>query len=133
GGGVGAGGVGASRHCPVKAGAPAPIETSMFVEGVRLFIVVLGTAAGFWAARTFGTDAQGLGAMLGCLLGYVGGGMLGRVIDHAVGVVERRVERQSPARFLAGTLGAIAGSALALVLVLPVTLLVPIPFAVGMV
>jgi uncharacterized protein YacL len=59
--------------------------------------------------------------------------MLGRVIDHAVGVVERRVERRSPARFLAGTLGAIAGSALALVLVLPVALLVPIPFAVCMV
>ena len=104
----------------------------MFVEGVRLFIVVLGTAAGFWAARTFGTEVQGLGGMLGCLLGYVGGGILGRVIDKAVGVVERRVERRSPARFLAGTLGAIAGSALALVLVLPVTLLVPVPFAVSM-
>jgi uncharacterized protein YacL len=109
------------------------METSMFVEGVRLFIVVLGTAAGFWAARTFGTEIQGLGGMLGCLLGYVAGGFLGRVIDHAVGVVERRVERRSPAKFLAGTLGAIAGSALALVLVLPVTLFVPVPFAVSMI
>jgi uncharacterized protein YacL len=105
----------------------------MFVEGIRLFVVVLGTAAGFWAARTFGTEAQGLGGMLGCLLGYVSGGMLGRVLDKALGVVERRVERRSPARFVAGTLGAIVGSALALVLVLPAALLVPVPFAVSMV
>ena len=105
----------------------------MFVEGIRLFVVVLGTAAGFWAARTFGTQAQGLGGMLGCLLGYVSGGMFGRVLDKALGVVERRVDRRSPARFVAGTLGAIAGSALALVLVLPAALLVPVPFAVSLV
>lgn len=105
----------------------------MFVEGVRLFMVVLGTAAGFWAARTFGTEIQGLGGMLGCLIGYVSGGMLGRVLDKAVGVVERRVDRRSPARFLAGTLGAIAGSALALMLVLPVTLFIPVPIAVSLV
>ena len=105
----------------------------MFVEGVRLFVVVLGTAAGFWVSRTFGTEIQGVGGMIGCLFGYVGGGMLGRVLDKAVGVVERRVDRRSPARFVAGTLGAIAGSTLALLLVLPVALLIPIPMAVSMV
>jgi uncharacterized protein YacL len=104
----------------------------MFVEGIRLFVVVLGTAAGFWATRNFGTQAQGLGAMLGCLLGYVGGGSLGRVLDRALGVVEKRVDPRSPARFVAGTLGAIAGSALALVVVVPVALLVPVPFAVSL-
>jgi uncharacterized protein YacL len=105
----------------------------MFVEGVRLFVVVLGTAAGFWAARGLGTNSQGLGGMLGCLLGYVSGGAFGRVLDKALGVVEKRVDRRSPARFVAGTLGAIAGSTLALVLVLPAALLVPVPFAVSMV
>ena len=51
----------------VRSSRPAdpPMRASMFVEGVRLFVVVLGTAAGFWAARTFGTEAQGLGGMLG--------------------------------------------------------------------
>ena len=57
----------------------------MFVEGIRLFVVVLGTAAGFWASRNFGTQAQGLGGMLGCLLGYVSGGSLGRVLDKGLG------------------------------------------------
>ena len=76
----------------------------MFVEGVRLFVVVLGTAAGFWAARTFGTEAQGLGGMLGCLLGYVGGGILGRVLDQAArrgrdaGSTAVRPPGSSPAR-----------------------------------
>ena len=48
----------------------------MFVEGVRLFMVVLGTAAGYWVSRSFGaagSGLEGLGGMLGCLAGYVGG------------------------------------------------------------
>ena len=47
----------------------------MFVEGVRLFVVVLATAAGYWLARRLGTEAQGIGGMLGCLFGYVTGGI----------------------------------------------------------
>jgi uncharacterized protein YacL len=105
----------------------------MFIEGVRLFVVVLGTAAGFWVAQTLGSEAQGIGGLLGCLVGYVAGGILGRLLDRALGAVEQRVDRGSPARFLAGTLGAAAGSVLALVLVLPVALLVPARFAVSLV
>lgn len=102
----------------------------MFVEGVRLFVVVLGTAAGLWAAHNFGVQAEGLGGILGCLFGYVTGGFFGRFLDRALGVVERKVETKSPAQFIAGTLGAIAGAALALVLLIPVALLVPIRIAV---
>ncbi len=105
----------------------------MFVEGVRFFVFLLGIAAGFWTARELGSDAQGLGAMLGGLFGYVTGGILGRVLDRALGAVELRVSRQSPARVVAGTLGAIAGSALALVLTLPVALFVPVPVAAALV
>ena len=101
----------------------------MFVEGVRLFVVVLGTAVGFWAARRLGVQADGLGGVLGCLLGYVTGGLFGRLIERALGVVERRVEAKSPAQFIAGTLGALAGGALALVLVLPIALLVSVRVA----
>ena len=49
---------------------------NMFVEGVRLFMVVLGTAAGYWVSRSFGaggTGLEGLGGMIGCLAGYVSG------------------------------------------------------------
>ena len=101
----------------------------MFVEGVRMFVVVLGTAAGFWAARSMGAPADGLGGILGCLLGYVAGGFFGRLLDRALGAVERRVETKSPAQFIAGTFGAIAGGALALVLVLPFALLIPVRIA----
>lgn len=102
----------------------------MFVEGVRLFVVVLCTAAGFWAARDLGA-ADSLLGILGCLFGYVCGGFLGRVLDRALGAVERRVEPTSPARFLAGALGAILGAGLALVLVVPLALLAPLQLAVS--
>ena len=41
-----------------------------------------------------GTEAQGLGGMLGCLFGYVAGGLLGRTLDRALGAVERKVDRE---------------------------------------
>jgi uncharacterized protein YacL len=96
----------------------------MFVEGLRLLMAVLGTAAGFWAARTLGTEAQGIGGILGCLFGYVTGGLLGRTLDRAFGAVERKVDRGTPAQVLAGMLGALLGAVLALVLILPAALLV---------
>src|SRR5436190_3117566 len=95
----------------------------MFVEGVRLFVVVLATAVGFWADRAAG-GTGGLGGVLGCLAGYVTGGTFGRLIERALGAVEKRVETRSPAQFIAGTLGAIVGGGLALVIALPFSLLV---------
>ncbi|MGQ0825875.1 MAG: PIN/TRAM domain-containing protein [Actinomycetota bacterium] len=97
----------------------------MFVEGVRLFVVVLATAAGFWLGRDLELESDGLAAMVGCLAGYVGGGVLGRLLERAMGAVERKVDDVPPARVVAGALGAIAGASIALVLVLPVALLVP--------
>lgn len=102
----------------------------MFVEGVRLFVVVLGTAAGFWLARDSTITTEGVAGILGCLAGYVFGGVLGRQLERALGVVERRAEKVPPARVVAGSLGAIAGGAVALVLVLPVALFVPVTAAV---
>jgi uncharacterized protein YacL len=102
----------------------------MFVEIVRMFVVVLGTAAGFWAARDLGIPAEGLGGLLGCLAGYVSGGILGRSIDRTVGVVERRVDRLPPAQFVAGTLGAIGGGLTGLFVAAPLALLLPAHIAV---
>jgi uncharacterized protein YacL len=100
----------------------------MFVEGVRLFMVVLGTAAGFWLARSLGSAGsgiEGLGGMLGCLVGYVGGGVLGRLLERALGAVERRVERIPAAQVVAGALGAVGGGVAALVISVPIVVLVP--------
>lgn len=100
----------------------------MFVEGVRLFMVVLGTAAGYWVSRSFGaagTGLEGLGGMVGCLAGYVGGGVLGRLLERAMGVVERKVERIPPAQVVAGALGAIGGGMVALLISVPIVLVVP--------
>lgn len=102
----------------------------MFVEVVRLFVVVLGTAAGFWVARDLGdpgSRVEGLGGMLGCLAGYVGGGILGRLLDRAVGAFERRTERIPAAEVVAGTLGAIGGALAGVVPAIPVALLLPRP------
>jgi uncharacterized protein YacL len=103
----------------------------MFVEGVRLFMVLLGTAAGFWVARDLHVEVQGVAGMLGCLVGYLSGGTLGRLLERALGVVERRVDQVPAAQVVAGAIGAIAGAAAAAAVVLPVTLLAP-PGAVGL-
>jgi uncharacterized protein YacL len=102
----------------------------LFVEGVRLFVVVLGTAAGFWLARDLSFVSEGIGGMLGCLAGYVSGGVLGRLLDRALGAVERQAEAVPPARLVAGALGALAGGAVALVLVVPLAWLLPVHAAV---
>jgi len=100
----------------------------MFVEGVRLFMVVLGTAAGFWVARSFGvagSGLEGLGGMLGCLAGYVGGGVVGRLLERAVGAVERRAARVPAAQIVAGALGAFGGGMVAILVAVPIVILVP--------
>ena len=91
-----------------------------------MLVVVLFTAAGFWLSRDLGMGAEGVGGMLGCLLGYVGGGLLGRLLDRAVGVVESRAERLPPAQVVAGTLGALGGAFAGAALAGPLLILLPI-------
>ena len=102
----------------------------MFVEVVRMFVVVLGTAAGFWVARDLGdpgSGIEGVGGMLGCRAGYVGGGVLGRMLDRAVGAVDRRSERIPAAKVVAATLGALGGALAGVVPAIPVVVLLPRP------
>jgi len=102
----------------------------MFVEVVRMFVVVLGTAAGFWVARDIGgqgSGIEGIGGVLGCLAGYVGGGVLGRLLDRAVGAFERSTERVQATKVLASTLGALGGALAGVVPAIPVAVLLPRP------
>jgi uncharacterized protein YacL len=97
----------------------------MFVEVIRLFTVVLGTAAGFWVARDLVSGAQGVGGILGCLVGYVGGGVVGRTLESAIGVVERRLDRLHPVEVVAGTIGSVCGAIAGAALGAPFALLLP--------
>lgn len=104
----------------------------MFVEIVRLFIVLLATAAGFALGR--GPDgaeagnAAVVGATLGALTGYVVGGFFGRLLDQAKVVAERRIDEVPAHRILAGAVGAILLGVLAAIVALPAGLLIPWPY-----
>ncbi len=98
----------------------------MFVEIVRLLLVVLFTAAGFWMGRDLGPASvavDGMAGMLGCLVGYVLGGFLGRSLTRVVGVVERRIDRLPPSAVLAGLVGGTAGAVIGATLAAPVLVL----------
>jgi len=110
----------------------------MFVEVVRGFVVVLATAAGYWLGRDagLGPEAQALAVGLGCLSGYVGGGVLGRLVERGLGLVERRVDRMPAAQVLAGLFGATLGALTGAVLVTPLFAVVPwriVVLAIGLV
>lgn len=106
----------------------------MFVEIVRLFIVFLATAAGYTLGRGNGgaevaqqMSGNGaiVGATLGACIGYVGGGIVGRLLRVAMGLVEERVDGLHPGRLLAGAVGAACGGGLSTLLALPALLLLP--------
>jgi uncharacterized protein YacL len=103
----------------------------VFVEITRMFMVVLGTAAGFWLARDVGPGAEGLAGMLGWLCGYVSGGMLGRTVERAAGAVERRVDSVPAAQIVAGALGAIGGGFAGALAAVPLVVLAPMRLGVA--
>lgn len=94
----------------------------MFVEIVRLFVVVMATATGHALA-----GAEPLaGASLGAALGYVAGGLLGRGLARLLGYLERTTTRHSAGELLVGALGAaLLGGFGALVGLAPLILLPP--------
>lgn len=103
----------------------------MFVEIVRLFIVFLATAGGFALGKGGSPDGQGpiIGATLGACVGYVAGGVFGRLLRQAMGQVERRIDDAPAHRLLAGALGGVAIGGFAAVIGLPAILLLPGRFA----
>lgn len=104
----------------------------MFVEIVRLFIVLLATAAGFAVGRgpkgAEAGNAAVVGATLGALAGYVVGGFLGRLLDQAKVEAERRIDEVPVHRVFAGSVGSIILGVLAGVVSVPFGLIVPSPY-----
>lgn len=90
----------------------------MFVEVVRFAIALALTAAGYAIGQRLqvsgraGEIAPLVGLVIGCGVGYVFGGVAGRLLDKSFGVVEKKIERSEPGRIFAGSLGAVIGAAL---------------------
>lgn len=94
----------------------------MFVEIVRLLVVVGATATGYGV----NSDAPMLGSLLGASIGYVVGGILGRSVARGLGILERSTRRYSAPELLVGTLGAaVVGGFAAVSSVAAVVLLPP--------
>jgi uncharacterized protein YacL len=86
------------------------LRKSVFVEIVRLLIVLGCTATGYGLALRF--DAALYGTILGVGIGYAGGGVLGRFLQRAVSEVEARTAHATAGELLTGTLGALLMGAL---------------------
>jgi uncharacterized protein YacL len=108
-------------EAPETPEAPAPAEPrarlgtsggprGTFVELIRLVLVAIFTAAG-WQLGTGLNEEGGLliAVVLGSLVGYVVGGVIGRKTAVAVSTVEKEFQRLSAAELLAGAIGLILG------------------------
>ncbi len=112
-----------------------PTKGTMFVEVTRLFFVVLCTAAGFWLGRDLGgvgASIEGIAGMVGCLAGYVGGGVMGRLLERAAGEVETRANRLPAASVVGGALGSLLGAVAGCVFALPIVLLLPLQLGIAL-
>ncbi len=78
----------------------------IFVEVLRLIVVIAGALAGLAAAQQGNSspDHRVVGAALGVLVGYVVGGGVGRLIDRSFSKASRRWSDLPPTEILAGGL-----------------------------
>jgi uncharacterized protein YacL len=83
----------------------AAVQKSVFVEIIRLLIVLLFTAGGYGVAAQY--EIPLVGATFGAAVGYVCGGILGRFLRKMLGVVEAESTRLSAGEILAGSIGAL--------------------------
>ncbi len=97
----------------------------MFVEIVRLMIVVFLTAAGYrLGGGVGGSDlAQLAGATVGAGIGYVLGGVVGRSLSRAMGRLDGRDPAYSAAELLSGAFFAVVFTLLGALMGLPLVLL----------
>lgn len=103
------------------------------VEIIRLIIVLALTAAGYqqgtnlsrMATNLAPESARLLASVLGAGVGYVAGGVFGRMLLSGIGVIERRVDKVSGGEMVTGAIGLLVGALIALFVSAPVLILVP--------
>lgn len=95
-----------------------PRRPRAFVEVVRFVLVGLFTAGGWQLAEA--ADLEGgrllLAVVLGSLVGYVVGGVIGRRAMVAVSAVEEEFQRMPASELLAGVIGLILGLLIAVLI-----------------
>ncbi|HUS62133.1 MAG TPA: TRAM domain-containing protein [Acidimicrobiales bacterium] len=108
----------------------------MFVEIVRLFIVFFATAAGYRiglgsgavtdsAGAVVGSNGAVVGATLGACIGYVSGGVAGRLLRRWLGAVEEQLDKAPAYEMVAGVLGGMAVGGGCTLIGMPIVFIVP--------
>ena len=110
--------VGATRECA--------LQKSLFVEIVRLLLVLVFTAVGLGVSLRY--DAALAGTVIGAGVGYVLGGVFGRFLRTALGEVEVQTERFTAGQFVAGAIGALLVGLLGALVGAPAIGLLPGPW-----
>lgn len=92
----------------------------LFIEVFRLILVILGALAGIEIGHQVNASpAPVIGMVLGALVSYVLGGVIGRYLQRLQPTVARFADRIPPGEMFAGTLTGIAGLLLGAALCLP--------------
>jgi len=99
----------------------------LFVEFFRLILVLAGALAGYEIGHPHSSTGQIVGLVLGALVAYVVGGVLGRYVRHQGVRAAERFNRIPPGELFAGTLTGIATFLLGAALSVPLLVLVHSP------
>ncbi len=112
---------------------PQRASLGAIVEVVRLLVTLATTAAGFLVAKAYVTNATSVdadvavvtGALIGAGLGYVGGGVLGRLVKQFIDGAPRMFDRATAPQLYGAAFGAAVGIFIAAVLSVPVVVWSP--------
>jgi uncharacterized protein YacL len=93
----------------------------LFVEALRVAFVLVGVLIGvlLTGGGHHSADERFVGAAIGALLGYVAGGLVGRLLQRGMGAATTRLSDVPPTEILAGTLFACLGAIIGVLLCLP--------------
>jgi len=92
----------------------------LFVEVFRAILVLFGALAGIEIGRTVDRSPAPIwGMIIGALVAYLLGGLIGRLLERQRGRAVRRFDRVPPGELFAGTLTGTAGLLLGVALCLP--------------
>lgn len=102
--------------------------SSRMVDIVRLIFIALLATAGFEVAIRTGAPTTYrvlLGAFLGAAIGFVVGGMFGRLTATTITGIEKELRRRSAAEIAMGVAGVLVGLAISFLVTMPLLLTLP--------